>query len=48
MFFKSKEKCAVALYWDSDSIIYGIRDGFKDPLKYLESPHLGGLKDENL
>jgi hypothetical protein len=42
----SIEKSAVALYWDTDSVIYGIREGYDDPLKNLESPHLGGLKDE--
>src|SRR6266576_3866720 len=26
--------------------LYGVRDGFPDPLAYLENPYLGGLKDE--
>jgi hypothetical protein len=41
-----KGKSAVVLYWDTDSILYAIREGFDDPLAFLENPHLGGLKDE--
>jgi hypothetical protein len=37
---------AVLLYWDTDSVIYGIREGFEDPLKFMEGAHLGDLKDE--
>jgi hypothetical protein len=43
---KSDEQSAVALYCDTDSIIYGVKEGYPDPLAYLENPYLGGLKDE--
>lgn len=37
---------AVPIYCDTDSVIYAIREGFPDPLKFLEGPHLGQMKDE--
>jgi hypothetical protein len=42
----SLDHSAVLLYLDTDSIIYAVREGFTDPLKFLEGPHLGELKDE--